>query len=151
MKNILSSALIVLVFLVISLVSYNAYAAITATDTPVPSGANMQTAVIDATVTADGTYTTTHSYYGYLTEVWTSAGAGTSASYDITITDPNRPGADIMGGALGDRSVTTGQIANPLQNGTPVWRAIHGPLEINYSNTGSSGVVKLRLEIQQVK
>lgn len=151
MKNTLASFFIVVLFIFVAITTYNVQAAsVTGTESVTYAGRTFQMVEIAATVSTSGTYTT-DSYYGYLTEVYTTAGAGTSASYDITITDPNRPGADLMGGALGDRSVTTGEVEQPLQDGTPVWRPVHGPLQINYSNAGAAGVITVILDIHRDK
>lgn len=141
MKKILLS-----IVLLLSMVSM-AYGAGTLTQDFASHGA-MKVATLTWTTSVTGTFTSTatsKNINGFVVSVETDPDgtAVPTAAYDLTLLDSG--GADIMGGALANRSDTATEITMPLLNGNYTGIAVQGPLTLTVSAAGNSkiGVVKI--------
>jgi hypothetical protein len=124
-----------------------AYGAGTLTQDYATHGA-MKVATLTWTTSAGGVFTSTatsKSINGFVVSVETDPDgtAVPTAAYDITLLDSGS--ADIMGGALANRSATATEITMPLLNGNYTGIAVQGALTLTVSAAGNSktGVVKI--------
>ena len=87
--------------------------------------------------------------HGYVIRVVTvpDGTAAPTADYDITISDQD--GADVMGGALTDRSATVGEQAVPLAGAAPVSMLVSGTLTVAVTAAGNEKEGEVVLYLQR--